>query len=234
MEPQVGLMDAEDAITVEYMGDRELEILVKPDEAFAYRRGELDDFDRVLFVQEIFTDAQAAERAAANDIEDEFGTTNIVEAAKQLFEQGKMELTTKQRNQLREEKWNAVVARIARRAMNPQTNAPHPPKRIENAMKEAGIEIDPMEPVEAQIPDVVAAIRPKIPISLEEKEIAVRIPNEYAGKCYGILKQHAQILEEEWGNDAFMAKVKLPAGAQTELMGELESITHGDVQITDV
>lgn len=227
-------MDAEDAIRVEYKGDRELEILVKPDEAFAYRRGEIDDFDRVLFVQEIFTDARAAERAAMEDIEDEFDTRNVVEAAKKLFKNGKMELTAKQKNQLREEKWRSVVNTIARRAMNPQTNSPHPPKRIENAMTEAGIEIDPMESAESQIPDVVDAIRPRIPISMEEKEIAVRIPNKYAGKCYGVLKQHAQILDEEWGNDAFMARIKLPAGVQTELMGELESITHGNVEVTDV
>ncbi len=227
-------MDSEDAIRVEYNGDRELEILVKPDEAFAYKRGEVDDFDRVLFVQEIFTDARAAERASVEDVEDEFGTRNIVEAAEQVFDQGRMELTTEQRNQLREEKWRQVVNKIARRAMNPQTNSPHPPKRIENAMEEAGVQIDPMEPAEQQISETVDMIRPKIPISLEEKEIAVRIPNKYAGKCYGVLKQHAEVLSEEWGDDAFMAKIKLPAGVQTELMSELESITSGNVEVTDV
>ncbi len=227
-------MDPENAIRVEYSGDRELEILVKPDEAFAYKRGDVDDFDRVLFVQEVFTDARAAERASAEDIEDEFGTKNITEAAKKLFEKGRMELTTEQRNQLREEKRKQVVSKIARRAMNPQTNSPHPPKRIENAMEEAGVQIDPMEPTEQQISRVVDAIRPKIPISLEEKEIAVRIPNKFAGKCYSVIKQHAEILSEEWGNDAFMARIKLPAGVQVELMSELESITSGAVEVTDV
>lgn len=228
-------MDSENAIKVEYKGGKDLEILVNPDEAFSYRRGEIDDFDRVLFVQEIFTDARAAERASVEEVESEFGTRNIVEAAKELFENGRLALTTDQKNQLREEKWKQVVSMIARRAMNPQTNSPHPPKRIENAMEEAGVEIDPMEPAEAQMSDAVDAIRPKIPISLEEKEIAIRIPNKFAGKCYGIIKQHAtQVLDEEWGNDAFMARVKLPAGVQTELMSELESITHGNVEVTDV
>lgn len=227
-------MDSEDAIRVQYKGDREFEILVDPDEAFAYRRGEVDNFDRVLFVQEIFTDARAADRASVENVEDEFGTRNIVEAAEQLFENGRMELTTEQRNQLREEKWKQVVNKIARRAMNPQTNSPHPPKRIENAMEEAGVQVDPMEPAEQQISETVDAIRPKIPISMEEKEIAVRIPNKYAGKCYGVLKQHAEVLSEEWGDDAFMAKIKLPAGVQVELMSELESITSGTVEVTDV
>lgn len=227
-------MDSDDAITVQYKGGADLEILVKPGEAFAYRRGEIDGFDRVLFVQEVFTDAAAAERASADDLEDEFGTRNIVEAARQLFEHGKMELTTEQRNQLREEKWKQVVSIIARRAMNPQTNSPHPPKRIENAMEEAGVQVDPMQSAGEQVSDVIDAIRPKIPISLEEKEIAIRIPNKYAGKCYGKIKNMAsKVLDEEWGNEYFMAKVRLPAGVQTELMDELNSICHGDVDVTD-
>lgn len=228
-------MDTEDAITVTYDGDAEFEILVDPDEAFKYKRGEIDSFDSVLFVREVFTDAAAADRASADDLEDEFGTRNIDEAAQQVFEQGTMELTTKQKNQLREEKWRQVVNLIATRAMNPQNNAPHPPQRIENAMEEAGVQVDPMQDVEMQVQDVVDAIRPKIPISMEEKEIAVRIPNEYAGKCYGKMKTMAsEMLEEEWGNDAFMARLKLPAGVQTKLMEELEKITGGNVEVTDI
>lgn len=228
-------MDPEDAITVRFKGEHEFEILVDPDEAFAYRRGETDDFDRVLFVQEIFVDASAAERASMEDVEDEFGTRNVVEAAQELFERGEMELTTDQKNQLREEKRKQVVNMIATRAMNPQTNAPHPPKRISNAMEEAGVQVDAMRDAEEQLPEVLDAIRPKIPISMEEKEIAIRVPNKYSGKAYGKIKQMAsQVLDEEWGNDAFMARVKLPAGVQTKLMEELEAMTHGEVEVTDI
>lgn len=230
-------MESEDAITVEYEGDAEFEILVHPDEAFEYRRGNIDEdkFDSVLFVQDVFRDADAAERASPDALDDEFGTRNVVEAAREIFENGRMALTTEQKNQLREEKWKQVVNMIARRAQNPQTNSPHPPKRIENAMEEAGVQVDPMESAESQLQDAVDAIRPKIPISMEEKEIAIRIPNKYAGKCYGKIKQmSSEVLEEEWGNDAFMARVRLPAGVQTELMSELESITSGEVEVTDV
>lgn len=228
-------MDSENAITVKYRGDREFEILVDPDEAFAYKRGEIDSFDRVLFVQEIFTDAAAAEKASMEAVEDEFGTRRVVEAAEELFDRGDMELTTDQKNQLREEKWKQVVSIIARRAMNPQSNAPHPPKRIENAMEEAGVRIDPMTSPEEQVQEVLDAIRPKIPISMEEKEMAVRIPSKYSGKAYGVVKDMAsEVLEEEWGNEAFMARVRIPAGVSTKLMEKLEEITHGEVEITDV
>ncbi|MDY6777852.1 MAG: ribosome assembly factor SBDS [Candidatus Nanohaloarchaea archaeon] len=227
-------MDPDNAITVTYQGDPDFEILVKPDEALAYRNGDIDDFENVLFVREIFTDAGAADRASAEEVEDEFGTNNIIEAAEELFNSGEMELTTEQRNELREEKRKQVISLIARRSMNPQTNSPHPPKRIENAMDEAGVTIDPMETAEQQIGDVIDKIRRKMPISMEEKEIAIRIPNEYAGKCYGKIQDMAEVLEEEWGDDALMARVKLPAGAQEELEQELNKICHGDLEIKDL
>ncbi|MDY6769604.1 MAG: ribosome assembly factor SBDS, partial [Candidatus Nanohaloarchaea archaeon] len=209
-------MDPDDAITVTYSNDHEFEILVDPDEAFAYRRGEIENFDRVLFVQEIFTDAAAAEKASMENVEDEFGTRNVVEAAEELFERGEMALTTEQKNQLREEKRKQVVNIIARRAMNPQTNAPHPPQRIENAMEEAGVQVDAMQDAEEQVQEVLDAIRPKIPISMEEKEMAVRVPSKYSGKAYGkIQEMSSEVLEEEWGNDAFMARIRIPAGVST-------------------
>jgi ribosome maturation protein SDO1 len=227
-------MDPDEAVTVQYEGDNEFEILVKPDEALTYKNGEIDNFEKVLFVREIFKDAAAADKASAAAIEDEFGTKNILEAAEKLFEQGRLELTTEQKNEMREETRKQVVSLIARRAMNPQTDSPHPPKRISNAMDEAGVTIDPLESAESQFKDVVEKIRPKMPITLDEKHVAVRIPNKYAGKCYGMLKEMTEVIDEEWGDDAFMAKVKLPAGMKSELVDELNSVCHGDLEIRDI
>ncbi len=227
-------MDSDEAIRVEYKGGADFEILVKPDEAFKYKRGEIDDFEKILFVREVFKDAGAADRASTAEVEDEFGTANLVEAAREIFEGGEMELTTDQKNQLREEKWKQLVSMIARQAMNPKTNSPHPPNRIENAMNEAGVNVDPMQSAEDQFEEIVEKLRPILPISLEEKEVAVKIPNEYAGKCYGTLKENATVLEEEWGDAGFMAKLKLPAGMKEKLVSELQSICHGDAEIRDI
>lgn len=228
-------MDSDEAITVQYENDgRTFEILVKPDEALDYKRGDIDNFERVLFVREIFNDASAAEKASASDLEEVFGTKNVMEAAEELFDRGELHLTTEQRNDIREQKRNKLVSMIARRAMNPQTNSPHPPKRIENALEEAGVQVDAMEPVKNQFEETIEKIRPKLPISLEEKEVAIKIPNEYAGKCYGKIKTQSTILEEEWGDDGFMARVKLPAGVKEELESELSSICHGDLEMRDL
>lgn len=225
---------ADESIKVTYKGDNEFEILVNPEEAFKYKEGEIDNFEKVLFVREIFKDAGAADRASAEDIKEEFGTENILEAAEKLFEKGNLQMTTEQKNKKREEKRKRVVSMIARRAMNPKTNSPHPPQRVENALDEAGVHFDAMKSAEEQFEDAIEAIRPIIPISMEEKEFAVKIPNDYAGKCYGKIKTQAQVLDEEWGDEGFMAKCKMPAGAKKQLETEIQKICHGKATFKDI
>ncbi len=225
---------ADDSIKVDYKGDKDFEILVKPDESLDYKEGKIENFEKVLFVREVFTDSSAAERASAQQLEDEFGTSNVLEVAKIIFERGNLQLTAEQKNKKREEKKKRIISMISRRAMNPKTNSPHPPQRIENAIEEAGANIDAMRSIEEQFDEIVEAIRPIIPISMEEKEFAVKIPNEYAGKCYGKIKTQAKVLEEEWGDQGFMAKLKMPAGAKKQLESDLQKICKGKATIKDL
>lgn len=229
-------MDTSDAIRVTYDDNgRTFEILVNPDDALAYKRGDSSkDFENILFVREIFKDVSTGERASQTDVEDVFNTDRIVEAAEEIFDNGRMELTTEQKNQLREEKRKRIINLIARQAMNPQTNTPHPPKRIENALEEITVTIDPLTPAEEQVGDIIEKLRPKLPISLEKKAVALRIPHKYAGKCQGIVQNMTEVQEEEWGNDAYMAKVKLPAGIQKELVNKLNEICSGDFELREL
>ncbi|MFB6241358.1 MAG: ribosome assembly factor SBDS [Candidatus Nanosalina sp.] len=227
-------MDTSEAITISYSGGKDFEILVDPDLAKeAKLEGEDHEIQRLLFVQEIFTDAGAGERASADELEEEFGTKNVMEAAEKIFEQGEMQLTTDQKAEMREEKRKQVVDMIARRVQNPQTGNPHPPNRIENALDEAGFHIQAMDDVEEKFQEAVDMIKPIIPVSLDEKTMAVKIPNDKSGKAYDILQQKADLEEEEWGNEYFYAKISLPAGIMEELMREIQEATGGDAVFTE-
>jgi len=224
-------MDTSDAIKVRY---KDYEIMVEPDLAKeAKLEGKDHDIQRLLFVQEVFKDADKGERASADDLDEDFGTRQVMEAADEIFEKGEMQLTTDQKREMRQDKYKQVVNMIARRAMDPKTGNPHPPQRVENALEEAGFNADAMEDVEAQFEDAIEKIRPIIPVSLEKKTVAIRIPNDKAGKAYDLLKRKADIKDEEWGNEYFMARVTMPAGVLTELMEELQEMTGGQVQMSE-
>jgi len=80
-------MDTSDAITVQFKGDKQFEILVDPDLAKeAKMEGKNHDIQRLLFVQEVFVDAGEGERASVEELEEEFGTEQMMEAAQQIFE----------------------------------------------------------------------------------------------------------------------------------------------------
>lgn len=227
-------MDTSDAVRIRYDNGSEFEILVDPELAKeAKLEGKDVEIQRLLFVQDVFTDAGAGERASAEELEDEFGTKQVMEAAEEIFEKGEMQLTTDQKAEIREDKYKQVVNMIARRVQNPKTGNPHPPQRVENALEEAGFNADAFEDVEEQFQDAIDMIRPIIPVSLDEKTVILQIPNDEAGKAYDKIQGQAEVEDEEWGNEYFYAKVTMPAGVFSELLDELQDMTSGKTQVKE-
>ncbi len=105
---------------------------------------------------------------------------------------------------------------------------------MENALEEAGFHVEWDSDVREKFQDAIDAIRPIIPVSLEEKKVAVRIPIDVAGKAYDRLQESAEIEEEEWGNEYFMAKMTLPAGVLTEMMEEVQEIAKGKAEVKEI
>lgn len=228
-------MDTSEAITVTFKGDKQFEILVEPDLAKeAKLEGKDHSIQRLLFVQEIFVDAGEGERASADELEEEFGTRQVMEAAQKVFEQGNMQLTTDQKAEMREDKRKKVVDMIARRAQNPRTGNPHPPKRVENALEEAGFNVGAMDDVEEKFQEAIDMIRPIIPISLDEKTVAIKIPVDKAGKAYDKIQNVADLEDEEWGNEYFMARITVPAGILSELMEDIQDISSGKAEVKEI
>jgi ribosome maturation protein SDO1 len=228
-------MDTSDAITVQFKGDKQFEILVDPDLAKeAKMEGKNHDIQRLLFVQEVFVDAGEGERASVEELEEEFGTEQMMEAAQQIFEKGKMQLTTDQKAEIRDDKWKQLINMIARRVQDPKTGNPHPPQRVENALEEAGFHVNWDSELEEEFDDAIDVLRPIIPVSLDEKTVALRIPVDNAGKAYDRIQQVADIEEEQWGNEYFTARLTLPAGVLSELVDELQDMTSGQTEMKEV
>lgn len=230
-----GGLDSDQAIRIRYDGDKVFEILVEPETAKEVKFEDRDhDIPRLLFVQDIFTDANEGEKASPSELDEEFGTKQVMDAAEEIFEKGDMQLTTEQKAEMRRDKRQQVISMIARRAQDPKTGNPHPPQRVENALDEAGFDFDAMEDVESQFKDAIDAIRPIIPISLDEKMVAVKVPSDSGGKAYNMIQQKAEVIEEQWGNEYFYAKIRVPAGILTELMEDIQEMTSGNSEVKDV
>jgi len=215
---------------IEKSGEK-FEVLVKPDAVQRLRDGKEVDLLSELAIDQIFRDAHKGSKASEEKMREFFGTTEPLEVARQIVLRGDIQLTTEQRRQMLEAKRKQIVQYIAANAINPQTNTPHPPQRIEIAMEEAKVHVDPFKPVEEQVKDVMDALRPLLPIRFEKVRIAVRLAAEESAKCYGDIKAFGTILREEWQpTGAWIGVVEMPAGMQTEFLERLNAKTKGNVE----
>lgn len=206
------------------------EILVDPDLAYLFKTGSKKDILNMLAVEEIFTDARKAERPTAESLKKAFGTTDVMQIAETILRKGDVQLTTEQRKKMTEEKRKKIVAILARECVDPRTGAPHPPQRIEKAMEESKVHIDPFKDAEAQLKEVVDSLRPILPMKFEKVRIAVRVPAEYAPRAFGALKEYG-IQKEEWqSNGNLIVIVEMPAGLQGEFYDKINKITSGNVE----
>jgi len=207
------------------------EVLVDPELALSLRSGQSVDMRSVLAIDKIFKDARKGDKASDEVVQKTFGTADALKVAEEIIRKGEIQITTEQRRKMREERLRQVVALISRRAINPQTGLPHPPVRIESAMEEVGLHIDALKSAEEQLPAIVKALQPILPLKFEVRRIAVKIPATHAGRACRVVKGYGAIKQEQWLEDgSWAAVVEIPAGAQAEFFDRLNELTRGEVQ----
>jgi len=205
------------------------EVLVDPYLARDLKEGKEVDFEQLLAVEEVFKDARKGERASTEELQKAFGTTDIQKIVRVIIEEGEVQITAEQRKEMLEQKRRQIIEFIRRNAVDPRTGAPHPPTRIERALEEARVHIDIFKSVEAQVKDVVKALKPILPLRFEEIEIAIKIPPEYTGKAIGALYAFGNITKEEWQRDgSWICVMRIPAGMHGDLMDLLGKVAKGE------
>ncbi len=208
--------------------NQHFEILVKPEKALDYRNGKISGITEVLAAETIFTDANKGTRVPENDLKKAFGTTDSLKIADQILKKGQLQLTTDQRRKMVEDKRKQVIDYISRQAVDPKTNLPHPPMRIENAMEQIRYPIDPYKSIEEQARDIIKLLRPILPLKVEQMSIGVHIPAQYAQRAYGSVKTFGTIKREEWRNDGSWSGVlEMPAGSYASFLNKLGEMTKG-------
>ncbi|HEV2165550.1 MAG TPA: ribosome assembly factor SBDS [Thermoplasmata archaeon] len=228
------MVDVDDAVIArwETQGSR-FEVLVDPEAVQAIKDGRKVDLSDKLALDQVFKDAKKGDKVSAEHLERTFHTQDLAAIALEIIQKGEVQVTTEQRHRLQEAKRRQIVAAIARNALNPQTGAPHPPARIESAMNEAKVHIDPFRPAEAQIQEVLAKLRPILPIRLDVVRVRIKVPAQHYPRVIGELKGMGRMVEEQWLPDgSWSGTLEIPGGVQTELYEKLNARTKGTAETT--
>jgi len=226
------MVDLEEAIVARLESHGEtFEVLIDPKVVNHLKEGKEVDLIEYMVIDEIFKNSSKGTRAAEDKLMEVFGTTDAVDIAKVIILKGEVQLTAQQRKEMLESKRLRIIATIARNAINPQTGGPHTPARIEMAMEEAKVHIDPFKPVDLQVQQVLDKLRPLIPIRFDKVRIAVRLKADEYGRCHDDMTEMGKITKEEWQkNGDCIGVVEIPAGLRDDLFHRLNSKTHGTVE----
>jgi ribosome maturation protein SDO1 len=204
------------------------EVLVKPQKALDYRNGKISGITEVLAAETIFSDANKGTRVKDDDLKKAFGTTDPLKIADFIIKKGQLQLTTEQRRKMVEDKRRQVIDYISHQAVDPKTNLPHPPMRIENAMEQIRFPIDPYKSVEEQAREIIKMLRPILPLKVEQISVGVHVPATYAQRAYGSLKTYGAIKREEWRSDgSWYGVLEMPAGSYASFLNKLGEVTKG-------
>ena len=208
------------------------EIMVKPDTALDYKLGKKKDISSILVSDEIYTDSGKGTRPSSEKLLKAFNTEDQTEIAQIIMAKGDLNLTTDQRRKMIEDKRKQIVTFIAKTYVDPKTHLPHPPLRIEQAMKDGRVSIDPQKNVEEQVKDIVEKLRSIIALKSESLQLEIIIPAQFASQSYAVLKSVGSLKKEEWQNNGSLkAILEIPAAARPNVIDRLGSITKGSATV---
>jgi ribosome maturation protein SDO1 len=212
-------------------GGEHFEILVHPDPALDFKFGRKVEVSQIVAVDEVYSDANKGLRVPAEKLSRIFKTSDFLQIAETILRKGDLNLTTDQRRRLVEEKRKQIVANISRNFVDPRSGLPHPPLRVEQAMAEVRISIDPFKDAAEQTKAVVDELRGILPLKSERIKMLVKVPAQYASQSFGALKGVGDIVKEEWGSDGGLTVIiEIPAGVHPTLLDRLGSLSKGTAQ----
>ena len=130
------------------------------------------------------------------------------------------------------EKRKQLVTFIAKTYVDPRSHLPHPPLRIEQAIDDGRISIDPFKNIGDQIKDIVEKLRPIIPLKSENLVLEISVPAQFVAQSYNVLKSTGTLKKEDWqSNGSLKAILEIPAAASPNVIDRLGSITKGTATV---
>jgi len=209
------------------------EIICKPGAPLEFRDGRLD-IDSTLETDEIFKDFKKGVRASDAEIETSFNTLDRRQICQIILEQGEIQYTTEERRSFVEKKKNEIINYICKYYVDPRTRLPHPRNRIENALEELKVRVDPHIEAKKQAKDIVKTLPEILPIRKMVIEATITIPHKFLGQIYGVFKDIVNIVSENYNDTGCAYSVTLVPGDYDVLMADLNALCKDEFDISIV
>ncbi|MFH1522036.1 MAG: ribosome assembly factor SBDS [archaeon] len=211
-------------------GGKHFEILVDLDEAMKVRKGE-GNLGVAVLTGAIFHNLKSGEHAGDKDLEEAFGTSDMMAVAEKIIKGGEVVRTTESMKSEHDMKYKQVVDFLASNAVSPE-GRPYTPDRIMKALYEARVNVK-NKPIEGQVSEILDQLSKILPIKIEMKKVKLTIPALHTGKAYGIVKEF--IIGETWKNNGDLEViVEMPSGLIFDFYDKINGATQGSVMSEEI
>ncbi|WP_410712345.1 ribosome assembly factor SBDS [Caldisphaera sp.] len=217
---------------IEIKGQK-FEIPVKPDLAFKFREGEKVSISEVLWADTIFKDVKKGLKASPDSLKKAFGTDDIIKIAEKILREGQIQLTEEERKKMIEAKRKQIINYIVKNTIDPKAGKPIPEQRIENALDQIRLNIDPFKAAEAQALEAVKKLSILMPIKIAKALLEISIPSEYSSRAYKEIQRLGEVKKTNWGSDGSLkVELEIPAGAQLEVIDKIQTLAKGQANVS--
>ena len=154
------------SIIVKYKG---LEILCKPGTIIPYRHGKLSMSNVVLTDDAIYKDVKKGNVAAEKDYIKAFGDKiELQDALEIMLQKGDFQMTTKERQELNQQRRLKLLDYFHHNYVNPETNFPHPLLRYDTVFNQIKAKINYEMPFDKNCEEIRKAMIGVLPIKPKE------------------------------------------------------------------
>ncbi|EFC42692.1 Shwachman-Bodian-Diamond syndrome protein [Naegleria gruberi] len=141
------------------------EIACYKNSVVSWRKGIEKDLSEVVQIDTVFTNVSKGEAAKKTDLQKYFGTSDTKEVCKKILQDGELQVSTKEREEMYESMFKDIVTIITNKCINPDTQRPYPGGVIERALKEQiHFSVKPSKSTKQQALEAISKLKRKIPI----------------------------------------------------------------------
>lgn len=215
-------------------GKTRLEILTFPGSVKKYA-DKLDslkqsDLDNILASDKIYTNSKKGSVANNSQLENAFGSSDLLTCVKKMLGGGKSQTTGEERKQDLDKKTNEVLTYLNKNYIDAKTGYPHPVSRLEGAIKKIKYVVDPKKGTDSQAKEIIKKLHGVLFFKENSQTYEVIVSTEYKGVdnvFYGLGTVSSKKKEK------FQTKwiVNIVPGNNDNFMKKLNAITHGDYQM---
>lgn len=209
------------------------EVLVDSQRALDYKLKRAQWTDKILKFEEVFRDYKKGERASRDSLLKAFSTDDPRKICKVIIDEGELQVPAHMRRKLLEEKKRTIMSLVSRVSVDPQTNAPIPLLRVEQAFDKMSVQVDPSKEAVDQLKPILKEMKRMLPMRVKEAEVEADFPQDLLGHVRGYLESVGEIvIQPRRKGDLMTMTVSVPEAIRTEIAQKMAKRFGEKVKVT--